>query len=45
LLPVATYGAEYWKLNKDVAKQLAAPERRVFRRIFRGIEVNENWRK
>jgi len=42
---VATYRAEYWSLNKNITKQLAAFERKVFRRIFRGIEVNETWRK
>jgi len=42
---VATYGAEYWRVNKDITKHLAASERKVFRRMFRGIEENENWRK
>ena len=34
-----------WTLNKDIAKRLAAFERKVLRRIFVGIKVNENWRK
>jgi hypothetical protein len=42
---VATYRAEYWRLNKNITKQLVAFERKVFRRIFRRIEENENWRK
>jgi hypothetical protein len=29
----------------DIAKRLAAFERKVSRRIFGGIKVNENWRK
>ena len=42
--PVATYGAECWILNKDIAKRLTTIERKVLRRMFGGIEVNENWR-
>jgi hypothetical protein len=42
--PVATYGVESWSLNKDVAKRLAA-FKKVSRRMFRGIKVNEYWRK
>jgi hypothetical protein len=37
--------AETWILNKDTAKQLAAFERKVLRTMFRGININENWRK
>jgi hypothetical protein len=29
----------------DTAKCLAAFERKVLRRMFGGIKVNENWRK
>jgi hypothetical protein len=43
--PVVTYGAEVWTLNKDIAKGLAVFERKISRRIFRAIKVNENWRK
>jgi hypothetical protein len=42
---VTTYGAEYWRLTKDVTKRLDAFERKVLRRMFGGIKVNENWRK
>jgi len=31
--------------EKNIAKKLAAFERKVFRRIFQGIEVYETWRK
>jgi hypothetical protein len=43
--PLATYGAESWTLNKDIAKRLAAFERKTLRRMFRGIKMNENGRK
>jgi len=42
---VATNGAESWALNKDTAKRLAAFERKVLRKGFGGIKVNENWGK
>ena len=42
---MATYGAESLTLNKDIAKQLAAVEKNVLRRMFGGINVNESWRK
>jgi len=32
-------------LNKDIAKRLVAFERKVLKRILKGIKVNENWRK
>jgi hypothetical protein len=32
-------------LNKDIAKGLAVFERKILRRIFGAIKVNENWRK
>ena len=41
---VATYGAESWMLNEDIAKLLTTIDRKVLRRMFRGIEVDENWR-
>jgi len=41
---LTTYGGEFWTLNKDTAKRLAGFKRRVLRRIFCGIKVNENWR-
>jgi hypothetical protein len=31
---VATFGAESWILNKDIAKRLAAFERKVLRIMF-----------
>ena len=39
------YRAESWTLNKDIAKQLAAFETKVLRRVLGGIKVNVNWRK
>jgi len=32
-------------VNKDIAKRLAAYQRKVLRRMFGGIKVNETWRK
>jgi hypothetical protein len=32
-------------LSKDIAKWFAAFERKVLRKMFEGIKVNENWRK
>jgi hypothetical protein len=43
--PEATYGAEWHTLDKDIPKRLTAFERKVLKIIFRGINVNENWRK
>jgi hypothetical protein len=34
-----------WTLNKDIAKRLAAFEKKVFRRIVGGIKVSKKWRK
>ena len=34
--PVAINGAVSWAMNKDIAKQLAAVERNVLRRMFGG---------
>jgi len=34
-----------WTLNKDMAKRLAALERKALRRMSGGIKVYENWRK
>jgi hypothetical protein len=31
--------------NEDMDKRLVAFERRVLRRLFERIQVNENWRK
>jgi hypothetical protein len=42
---VATYGAQFWALDKDIAKCLATFERKVLRSISRGTKVNDNWRK
>jgi hypothetical protein len=33
-LPVVTYGAEAWTLNKDIIKRLPAFKRKVLRRFF-----------
>ena len=40
--PMATYRAESWTLNHDIAKQLATSERKGLRIIFVGIKVHEN---
>ena len=40
--PMATYGAESWTLNQDIAKQLATSDRKGLRIIFGGIKVHEN---
>jgi hypothetical protein len=42
---VTPYRTESWTLNKDIAEWLAAFERKVLRRMFEGINGNENWRK
>jgi hypothetical protein len=42
---LATYGAEPGTVNKDTAKQLAAFEWRVLRRISVGMTANKNLRK
>jgi hypothetical protein len=42
---VATYGTRCWTVNKNIIKRLAAIERKVLRRMFEGIQENENWRK
>ena len=43
---MTTYEAESWTLHKDIAKRLAAFERKVSRRMLGGgTEVNENRRK
>jgi len=34
-----------WILNTGIAKLLATFERKVLRRMFGEIKVNENWRK
>jgi hypothetical protein len=41
LLPAAIYGAEFWTLDKYIAKRLAIFEKNV----CGGIKVSENWRK
>jgi len=40
--PVTPYRAESWTLNKDIAKWLAAFERKVLRRMFGEINGNKN---
>ena len=42
---MATYGAEFSILNKDIAKRLAGFERKVSRRLFGGIKIHEQWRR
>jgi len=45
LRPVATYKRESWTLNDDIAQQLAAFERKVWRRmfgVFKLMEVGDN---
>jgi hypothetical protein len=37
--PVTTYRAESWTVNKDIAKWLAAFERKVSRRMPGGVTV------
>jgi len=39
------HGAESLTLNKDTVKRLAAFERKLLKRMFGGIKVNEYWRK
>jgi hypothetical protein len=41
----ATTGSESWTLNKDIAKWLAAIERKALRRMFGEVTANENWRE
>jgi hypothetical protein len=41
---LATYGAESWTQNKDIAKWLATFERKILRRMFGGIKLHENLR-
>ena len=45
IAPLVTDGAVFWTWNNDIAKRLAALERKVLRRMFGGIEVYENLRK
>ena len=42
---MARNGTDSWTLNKGIVKRLAAFERKIRRRMFEGIKVNENWRK
>jgi hypothetical protein len=42
---VATYRAESWTLNKNIAKLLAVFERKVLRRMCGRIKVNEKLKK
>jgi hypothetical protein len=37
---VATYGAEFWTLNKDIAEPPVVFTRNVLRGMFRGTKVN-----
>jgi hypothetical protein len=41
LVPAAIYGAEFWILDKYIAKRLAIFEKNV----CGGIRVSENWRE
>jgi hypothetical protein len=40
-----TYEADFWTLNKDIAKLLAAFERKVLKRTWEGIKVDGSLRK
>jgi hypothetical protein len=40
--PMATEGAGYWTLTKDIAKRWTTFERKVSRRMFRGIKIHKN---
>ena len=42
---MATCGAEYWTLNKDIKKRLAVFETNDLKRIFSWIRINEIFRK
>lgn len=42
---MATYGTESGIMNKDICKRIVAFQRKVLRRKFGEIKVNENWRK
>lgn len=43
--PVVTYGSESWCMSKEHERQLAGFERKILRRIFGPIQVQENfWR-
>jgi len=39
------YSTESWTVNKNIAKRLAAFERKVLIKMFGQMKVNENWRK
>ena len=43
-IPMATYGAESWCLNKTIAKRLASFTN-ISKRMFGGFKVNGYWRK
>jgi len=47
ILPAATYGAESWTMNTDIANWLDVFEKKkkAVRRMCGEIKVNENWRK
>ena len=42
---MATYGTESSTLHKGIANSWLLLKERFLRRIFEGINVNENWRK
>jgi hypothetical protein len=42
---VATYGAGSWTSNRGVTERLAVFGRKVLRRIYGEIKLNEIWRK
>jgi hypothetical protein len=45
IIPVATYGAGSWIMNKDIIKRPAAFKIKVLKRMFGGFKVNEIWRE
>lgn len=42
---VILYSTESWTVNKDITKHLAAFVRKVLKKMYGRIKVNENWRK
>jgi hypothetical protein len=45
IIPVATYGAGSWIMNKDITKRPPAFKIKVLKRMFGGFKVIEIWRK
>jgi len=45
IIPVATYRAECWAVNRYIGNWLITVESKVLRIMFVGIKFNDNWRK